>query len=309
MNSIHSKINILLVEIVNRNFGDTVIADNTYALLQRALPRSSREQYVIHHYNFYSEDDAMISAADLIVFDGGGIIKFKREKFYFYIAHILEKAQERNIPVYFSGVGVEGYDENDERCQMLKKALRYPCVKGISVRDDLDTLKTCYLEGLDTPCYQVCDPAVYTQTVYDISKSADSNIIGLGIVRHRIFEDHDFPQITREFQLDMWCSLIRELESRGYGWKLFVNGLKSDFDFALEVLDAMGKSAEKNAIWCPAPPKAGSWWKPSLLSGVLWPAGCTLISSLILWVSPVSGWYGTINLPSGENLSAIRNVF
>ena len=122
MNSIHSKINILLVEIVNRNFGDTVIADNTYALLQRALPRSSREQYVIHHYNFYSEDDAMISAADLIVFDGGGIIKFKREKFYFYIAHILEKAQERNIPVYFSGVGVEGYDETDERCQMLKKS-------------------------------------------------------------------------------------------------------------------------------------------------------------------------------------------
>lgn len=253
MNSIHSKINILLVEIVNRNFGDTVIADNTYALLQRALPRSSREQYVIHHYNFYSEDDAMISAADLIVFDGGGIIKFKREKFYFYIAHILEKAQERNIPVYFSGVGVEGYDETDERCQMLKKALRYPCVKGISVRDDLDTLKTCYLEGLDTPCYQVCDPAVYTQTVYDISKSADSNIIGLGIVRHRIFEDHDFPQITREFQLDMWCSLIRELESRGYGWKLFVNGLKSDFDFALEVLDAMGKSAEKDRYLVPRP--------------------------------------------------------
>lgn len=130
MNSIHSKINILLVEIVNRNFGDTVIADNTYALLQRALPRSSREQYVIHHYNFYSEDDTMISAADLIVFDGGGIIKFKREKFYFYIARILEKAQERNIPVYFSGVGVEGYDETDERCQMLKKALRYPCSRG-----------------------------------------------------------------------------------------------------------------------------------------------------------------------------------
>lgn len=253
MNSIHSKINILLVEIVNRNFGDTVIADNTYALLQRALPRSSREQYVIHHYNIYSEDDAMISAADLIVFHGGGVIKFKYEQFYRYVSEILECAEKHNIPVYFCGVGVEGYDETDERCQMLKKAIRYPCVKGISVRDDLATLKTCYLEGLDTPCYRVCDPAVHTKTVYGISKSTNSNIIGIGVIRSRIFEDYGISGIDAAKQLELWCSLIRELESRGYGWKLFVNGLKSDFDFALEVLDAMGKKQEKERYLVPRP--------------------------------------------------------
>ena len=248
-----SKINILLVEIVNRNFGDTVIADNTAYLLQRALPMTSRSRFAIQHYNIFTEDYEMVSRADLIIFDGGGIIKYKREKFYYYISKILECAQGHDIPVYFCGVGVEGYNETDERCQMLKKALRYSCVKEISVRDDLKTLQTCYLKGLDTPCCQVCDPAVYSGKVYGITKSNHSNSIGIGIVRYRIFEDHDLPQITKEFQLEMWRSLIVELEKRGYSWKLFVNGLKSDFEFAQEVLEYMGKSEEKQQYLVPRP--------------------------------------------------------
>lgn len=248
-----SKVNILLVEIINRNLGDTVIAENTFSLLQRALPKFRKGQYVIHHYNLSSEDRDMVSAADLIIFDGGGVIKFKQEKWYYYVWQILEWAQERNIPTFFCGVGVEGYDEGDERCQMLKKALRYSCVKGISVRDDIDTLKTCYLHGLDTPCFPVYDPAVHTGTAYNISKSRNSNIIGIGVIRHHIFDEYGYPQITREFQLEMWCSLIRELESRGYDWKLFSTGLKSDNETALEVLDAIGKSEERDRYLVPRP--------------------------------------------------------
>ena len=100
-----SKINILLVEIVNRNFGDTVIADNTAYLLQRALPMTSRSRFAIQHYNIFTEDYEMVSRADLIIFDGGGIIKYKWEKFYYYTSRILECAQEHKIPVYFCGVG------------------------------------------------------------------------------------------------------------------------------------------------------------------------------------------------------------
>ena len=253
MPSMRSKINILLVEIIDRNLGDTVIAENVYYLLQRALPRSSRERYVIHHYNIASEDSAMLSAADLIIFDGGGVLKFKQEKYYYYVSQILECAQKNNIPVYFCGVGVESYDESDNRCQALKKSLRYSCVKGISVRDDLGTLKACYLNGLGTPCHSVCDPAVYSKSVYGISKNPDSNVIGLGIIRQRIFSEYGFPQVTREFQLEMWCSLIQELEHRGYEWKIFSTGLKSDIDFSLEVLDALGRKKELDRYMVPRP--------------------------------------------------------
>lgn len=218
------------------------------------------------------------------------------------------KAQERNIPVYFSGVGVEGYDENDERCQMLKKALRYPCIKGISVRDDLDTLKTCYLEGLDTPCYRVCDPAVHTKTVYGISKSTDSNIIGIGVIRSRIFEDYGISGIDADKQLNLWCSLIRELENRGYDWKLFVNGLKSDFDFALKCWTP-GKRRGKDRYLVPRPTESRELVETiASFRGVV---ACRMHANIIAYSLgiPSVGWYGMINSPSGENPSAIRSVF
>ena len=251
--AVTAKINILLVEIVNRNFGDAVIADNTYYLLQRAIPLRSHSRYTIQHYNIFTEDYEMVSKSDIIVFDGGGIIKYKYEKFYYYISQILERAQEHEIPVYFCGVGVEGYDETDERCQILKKALRYPCVKGISVRDDLKTLQTDYLQDLNTPCCQVWDPAVYTEKVYGIHRNSKSNVIGLGIIRYKIFEDNDIPQIGKEKQLTMWKSLTEELEVRGYEWKLFVNGAKDDYLFALEVLEYLGKMEEREKYLFPRP--------------------------------------------------------
>lgn len=251
--AVTSKVNILLVEIVNRNFGDGVIADNTCYLLQHTLPFFSRSHYSIYHYNIFVEDYEMVSKADIIIFDGGGIIKYKREKFYYHITKILECAQEHEIPVYFCGVGVEGYDETDERCQMLKKALRYSCVKGISVRDDLETLQTGYLQGVNTPCCLVWDPAICTKKVYGIRRNSHSNTIGLGIIRHKIFEDNDIPQVGKEQQLEMWKSLTEELEARGYEWKLFVNGAKDDYTFALEVLEYLGKMGEREKYLFPRP--------------------------------------------------------
>ncbi len=251
------KVNILLVEIINRNLGDTVIGDTALRLIQKAIPFFGKDRFVVHPYNVYSEDYDLIAMADLIVFDGGGIIKYKREEFYLYIARLLERANAADIPVYFNGVGVEGYDAEDEKCQMLKQALNLPCVKGISIRDDLDTLLQHYMEREDIMTCQVADPAVFTPQVFGYKKDDASRTIGLGIVRYRIFEDHDMPEITKEFQLQMWSEIAQKLEARGYHWKLFVNGLKSDFEFAQEVLEYMGKTEEAGRYLVPRPTE--SW--------------------------------------------------
>lgn len=239
------KVNILLVEIINRNLGDTVISETTEYLLQRCIPRSRRDHYQIHPYNIYSRDYAMVECADLIIFAGGGIIKYKREDFYAYIAEIVECAQKRDIPVYFNAVGIEGYDETDEKCQLLKNALNSPCVKGISVRDDEKTLRHSYLTPNNNIwTKQVMDTAFFTKKVYRVSADKTSHVIGLGITRSRLFEDHGMSQINKEFQLRFWKEIINLLEQKGYRWKLFVNGFKSDFDFAQEVLEYVGKGEE-----------------------------------------------------------------
>lgn len=241
------KVKVLLVEIVNRNLGDAVIAENAAYLVKRAFPLFTRRHYVLQRYGMDSRDFEMVKAADLIIFDGGGIIKYKYEHFYESIFEILQVANEHHIPVFFNSVGVEGYDGTDERCLQLKQALNFDCVKGITVRDDLETLQNHYLEAgraaaIDTAA--VIDTAVYTQEVYGIQKGAQSHTIGIGIVRSRLFEDNELPQVTKECQLKLWAGIVHELEEHGYRWKLFVNGLHSDYEFAKEVLQYIGRQQE-----------------------------------------------------------------
>lgn len=241
------------MQIVNRNLGDQVIADNAEYLVRQALPCLARQHYVIQHYDIQSEDYELLGTADLIVFAGGGLVKYRQEDFHMYVPAILEHASACGIPVYFNCVGVEGYDAQDARCTRLAQTLNYDCIKGITVRDDLETLRRDYIRTDRIFTAAAVDPAIFTPQVYGISKDAQSDTVGLGIVRYRIFEDYGIPQVTREFQLEMWQGIVKELEARGYKWKFFVNGLRSDYDFAIEVLEYMGRLSEAPSLLAPRP--------------------------------------------------------
>ena len=71
------KVNILLVQIVNRNLGDTVIADNAAYLIKQSLPYFTKKHYRLQLYDIQSEDYELVREADLIIFDGGGLIKYQ----------------------------------------------------------------------------------------------------------------------------------------------------------------------------------------------------------------------------------------
>lgn len=247
------KVKILLIQIVNRNLGDQVIADNAEYLVRQALPRLTRRHYMLQHYDIQSEDYELLKTADLIIFAGGGLIKYRQEEFHAHVPCILECAAQNGIPVYFNCVGVEGYDAGDARCLRLAEMLNADCVKTITVRDDLETLRRDYLKTDRIVTVLAIDPAVFSPQVYGISRSMNSKTIGLGIVRHRIFEDYGIPQITKEFQLELWKGITKELEARGYQWQFYVNGLRSDYDFALEILQYMGKETEASTLLAPRP--------------------------------------------------------
>ena len=242
------KINIVLVEYINRNLGDTVIAECAKFFVQEALHDAQISNYMIHEYNMYQRDMEYIRNADVIIFAGGGLIKYKREYFYQYVPEIINIAQENDIPVFINCTGVEGYDENDKRCRQLKTAINCACVKGVTVRDDYATFKNNYLESEKEWIGKVMDSAAFSSEIYQVSKCFDAKKIGLGIAREGLFFDYGYQDVTKQFQLDFWKLIIAQLEALGYQWEIFNNGLHSDYEFGLEVLEYAGIEEKEKYI-------------------------------------------------------------
>lgn len=243
------RLNIVLIEYINRNLGDTVIAECSRFFLNEALKQAGIGNYCIQEYNMYSEDIEFIRYADVIVFAGGGLIKYKRENFHRYIPDIIETAEKYHIPVWFNCVGVEGFDKTDERCQRLKHAVNQTCVKGMTVRDDFDILQKAYLENKKEWLYKVLDPAAFSSEVYQCKGTKSEAKIGLGIAHEHLFKDYGASFITKEFLLDFWKDIIEGLQREGYKWEIFTNGLYKDYTFAHEILEyAQIKKKERYLI-------------------------------------------------------------
>lgn len=240
------KVNIVLVKIANRNLGDTVIYENVRFLIDKMIPTWRREKYNIIPYNIYSNNLELLCEADVIIFVGGGIIKYKYEMFYEYISRIIGAAEERGVPVFFNGVGVEGYDINNANARSLRDAINSNCVKGITVRDDVKLLKEHYIYNKNIAVTEVMDPAIWTKWAYNLNRKSESKEIGIGIIRHGIFNDNGIDAIDKEIQLEFWKSILERLNLEGLEWKVFTNGMKADEVFADEVLQYAGyDSTEK----------------------------------------------------------------
>jgi len=238
----HKKIKILLVQITNRNLGDTVIADNARELIKSAFLVKQREDVVIIDYPISCKDLEVLKFVDAIVFAGGGLIKFRNEQHYNHTIAITSKADELNIPVFFNAVGVEGYDESDERCAALKRAINLPCVKGITVRDDTETLEKYYIENKSIVVKSVFDPAVFSTNHFVSAEKRD--VIGLGVARGELFTNYGNEKIDRQFLLNFWKSVVTELEKQNKKWEIFTNGLDEDEKFAEEVLRYIGHGSK-----------------------------------------------------------------
>lgn len=170
---------------------------------------------------------SQLNKMDLVVVVGGGLIKYKYQRFFIYLIALIEVAEELRIPLVMNAVGIEGYDDTDLRCQMLKQALNRNIVKSITTRDDIDTLKQFYMvQGSCKQIGKTSDPAVYAAELYGVKKT-DSDVFAIGLVRGGIFKDNGC-NLTADELAEFYCQLILELESKGIRYKLFTNGLKSD---------------------------------------------------------------------------------
>lgn len=246
---IHRRIKILLVQTMNMNLGDSVLADNDEFLLRKTLRFRDCD---ILRYSISSEDVGQLRYADAMIF-AGGILKTSNERFWHYIPALINEAEKWGVPVYLSAIGVEPVDPQDERGLALKQALNLSCVKGISVRDDVETLRREYIENPDIRIDEVTDPAVWCAQTYksclEQRQKAEKTVpeIGVGIVRERLFADYGHPEISREFQIQFWLDVLSELEKRGFGWTVFTNGDRHDELFAEEIVRLAGRGKKLRA--------------------------------------------------------------
>lgn len=185
---------------------------------------------------------------DMILFAGGGMIKFRNQNCHFFVDDITAIAEKRGISVIMNAVGVEGYDKSDPGCRMLKKALNRKCVKAISVRDDIDTLRRKYIIRNEIDTAHVCDPAFWLKEAYGIkSHPSRRSIVGLNVIRTEIFGDYLYD-VDDHAMIRLYRNLAKQLIADGYEVVFFTNGGLRDGQFIDRLLSECPDIAEDPAV-------------------------------------------------------------
>lgn len=192
-----SKVRVLL--LTNRdsdNVGDQLIEASAISLIKGVMktlglpPRSyvirSRAAGIISKAYLKSGNPALlkpardaIASSDVIVFGGAPLFNYSYQMFYLRTIRTIELAQEYGIPVLFSSIGVEPFDDTNPKSLQLKKALELPVVRQITTRDDLASVEK-YVEGTDIAIAHVSDPAVFADIIFAASRPAPSQPMTVG---------------------------------------------------------------------------------------------------------------------------------
>lgn len=250
----------------DKNLGDPIIAYSTEWLISNNLPQKGNivqlllfpKQPFIYRLRSYikrklglstreielkqslsSYYKRHIQSRDFIILVGGGLIKYKHQNLHIALSELLKIAEQKKAKVVFNSLGVEGYDENSPQCQMLKQAIQQAIQSKTLVyfttRDDIDTLKTKYLDNVPLiPCMRVADPAVWCADAYNIAPKKNNDTIGIGIIRDNIFSDYNIPY-TADQLTQLYIDIIKELIRQNEKICLFTNGLEYDNVFALQI--------------------------------------------------------------------------
>lgn len=250
------EVKVLLAGLMmSTNLGDGVISDCVQYLIQDIAKKNGIKKLRITTRDIRKEKSkaqlAAVRNSDLVVFPGGGMIKYQVENLPVAMERIISRAEHYGIPVAFNAVGVEGFDLSDDGCRLLCDMLSSSCVKNITSRDYADFLNENYFSG-EKRAYRVSDPAVWVSEAYGVQKAPDSQIVGLGVARAGLFEDYG-TQFSKEELLDLWSGIIDRLEKQGIRWKLFTNGFAKDEEFLRELVSYIGRETQLQELSVPKP--------------------------------------------------------
>lgn len=161
---------------------------------------------------------------DLAVFAGGSLFM---DYFAGIIYCIIRRLSLKKIKVIFHACGMS--DLSDESIVMLKKVLIQRNVKSISLRDSYN--KFCETFQISDKVRETYDTGLSCSEYFSASKDTAAEY-GVGII--------NLPHLF-EFQKEMIEYFISEKKS----FKIITNGAIYDYDFALQILDAIGIPEEE----------------------------------------------------------------
>lgn len=254
--SIEPDTKVLLAGLMQgRNFGDVVIADCVKYLIKKSAKKDGLNNVKLSTLDIRRQKDKKslnrVRNSDLVIFPGGGFIKYKQENLPRDMVRIMSRAEKYGIPVAFNAVGMEGYDPEDEGCKALFDMLHSRCTKYITSRDYAEDINNTYLSDGYLTAARFADPAVWAADTYKIKRDESSQIVGLGVAREGLFLDYGLP-LTKEELLDIWANIIKALEAEGIKYKLFTNGLRQDEEFLTDLLSYMGREDKREELSLPS---------------------------------------------------------
>lgn len=178
---------------------------------------------------------------DAVIVAGGSVLKYETQDHSFYTECLLEVAKERGIPVMLNAAGIEQYSQNDVRCKHLIKTLNQSTVRLVTTRDDIEKLDEYFITNKAIKTALVADPAWWIHDVFNIEKKETRPpCIGINVVQENQFQRYGEYPISNDEMYAVYIDIIRELESKGYDWKIFCNGMGADYLVGKKLISMIG---------------------------------------------------------------------
>ena len=209
------------------------------------------------HYRYYRNEERPKledEGLGMIIFDGGGLVKFHKQYFHLLLDDITAIAMRRGIPVLINAVGVEGYSDEHPGCRILKKALNRSCIRYVSVRDDYDLYRESFAVNKEIRVIPTCDPAFWTAETYGVKKAPVKGRIGINVIRPNIYGQYLY-EVEKESLDELYHGLLTRLLKEGCEPVLFSNGVSGDTEYARQLLKKYPELKGKVKICVPKTPK------------------------------------------------------
>ena len=207
--------------------------------------------YLLLPFNIFSRYyKPIIKKSKCVIFAGGGMLKYISQEFWAADYCIIKYCKKYNIPVYFNAIGIEGYDKNHLYSRIISNLLKSNCIKNITTRDDIDSLKK-YKSDISNDSI-VGDPALWSSSLYHRKPTLD--LIGIGTIRSGIFTVNG-RMITEDNLISFYIAMIERLKKHNQKWQLFTNGTDADYNLGLKILKELNIKPN-NEIIAPQPKTA-----------------------------------------------------
>ena len=236
---------ITIVSYFDDNYGDMLIKESFECLLKTVLDNIGVLEYETHRMHLKKIDEGMLKKTDLICFAGGGLFGLSYLNFYEYLKEIMDIAEENEIPVIFSSMGINNMDYVETDDDKLSEILKYKCIKAISVREQQEWFQK-YLGREELQVETVCDPALWAQFLLPENKKPRANErlkLGINVVRNNLFLDNGYTWDAAK-QFAYIDKLVKIAESHGYDYILYTNGSLADNRALKDYVEANKISSE-----------------------------------------------------------------